>query len=249
MNLALVLDVSGSMADTDGTSQSRLEWAKAAAVGAVNKLTENDWLSVVLFDSASEVLLASAPVTDRESVIARIQSVVTRGSTNLFAGLQQGYDLVSQQLRPDYENRVILLSDAGLNTGVVEESSHVKLVLEHAQEGIGLTAIGMGLNFNQNFIDAIASSQGGNYLFAQEGTALQDWFEQFDYLVSPVAHHFKAHVQLPGYRLKRAYGVPDDKLRVSGEILNVRSLFFTGSDRGGAILLEYEREPDTHTEL
>src|SRR5262249_58865509 len=49
LNLALVLDVSGSMYEEDGTGKSRLARIQEAAHAAIQKLKPDDTLSIVAF--------------------------------------------------------------------------------------------------------------------------------------------------------------------------------------------------------
>src|SRR6266571_106360 len=49
LNLALVLDVSGSMYEEDGTGKSRLNRIQSAAMGALNMLQPQDSLALVAF--------------------------------------------------------------------------------------------------------------------------------------------------------------------------------------------------------
>ncbi len=244
LNLSLVIDISGSMEDNDGTMKSRLEWAKEAAIHTVNQLNENDFLSVVVFDTNSEIMQSPINMSksNRESVTAKIAELVTRGSTNLEAGLRDGYMLTSKNFKPDYQNRVILISDAGLNTGVTDDAPLLKLVTDFANENIGMTAIGLGLNFNQDFINHISQSRSGNYIFVHSGEEMFKFFKNFDFLVTPVAYNFKASIELANpATLSKVYGIPMPKDLVSSryELLDIQTLFFAG-EGGGAILLEYE---------
>jgi Ca-activated chloride channel family protein len=243
LNLSVVLDVSGSMSATDETEKTRLEWAKDALVQTIDELDEDDVLSIVTFDTTSQVLLQPAPVRDKARLVTMVQSLATRGSTNLEAGLRDGFELVSDnvdRLR-NHEHRVILISDAGLNTGVTDESALTRLVTDYAGEGIGLTALGLGENFNQSLVHGIANSRGGNYLFVQTGQDMVRYFDAFAYLVTPVAYDFKVRLALEGTgaRLVRAYGVATEAGgQPARDIVDLRTLFFT--EGGGAILLEYE---------
>ena len=79
LNIALVIDASGSMDD------GKLEAAKAAALGLMERLTEWDRLSLISFASDVQVHLDALPVTKEN--VARIRAEVsgleTRGMTNL----------------------------------------------------------------------------------------------------------------------------------------------------------------------
>lgn len=257
LNLSVVLDISGSMSATDNTGMSRLEWAKVALTNMIQMLGEDDVLSIVLFDTKSETLVEPTHVTNRAELIAKVESLKTRGSTNMEAGLRDGFNFVSENLvdLSDYEHRVVLISDAGLNTGVTDQASFLKLISDFGNEGIGLTAVGLGLNFNQDFIKGITESKGGNYIFVHSGLAMAKYFgviaredgtiekrdaKRFDFLVTPVAYNFKATVEVNGVpaTLVKAYGVPSDKKAGLQELVDIQTLFF--SKEGGAILLEYD---------
>jgi Mg-chelatase subunit ChlD len=243
LNVSVVLDVSGSMSATDETEKTRLAWAKDALVQTIGELGGDDVLSIVTFDTTSQVLLRPERVRDKARLVAMVQSLDTRGSTNLEAGLRDGFELVSENVDrlPSHEHRVILISDAGLNTGVTDDSVLTKLVTDYAGEGIGLTALGLGQNFNQDLIHGIANSRGGNYLFVQTGKDMVGYFNAFAYLVTPVAYDFKVRLALEetGARLVAAYGVATEGgAQPAREIIDLRTLFF--SEGGGAILLEYE---------
>ncbi|MDI1444164.1 VWA domain-containing protein [Polyangium sp. 6x1] len=242
LNLAVVLDVSGSMSATDGTEKSRLEWAKDALVRTIDELGEADVLSIVLFDTNSEILVRPEHVRDKQALITKVKALETRGSTNLEAGLRDGFTLVRENVDrlPGYEHRVILISDAGLNTGVTDTASLERLVNEQASRRIGLTALGVGENFHQSVIHAITNSRGGNYLFVQSGEDMLRYFKAFDYLVMPVAYDFTvgAFVEGLGVELVRAYGVTTEGgVQPTRNLIDLKTLFFT--EAGGAILLEY----------
>ena len=245
LNLALVLDISGSMSATDNTEKTRLDWAKEAAIKTLNSLQSDDYVSVVVFDNEAEVLMPARQIKsnqDKEEIIKAINNLQTRGSTNLYDGLKKGYELVSDNgvKLASYNHRVILISDAGLNTGTTDEASNVRLVSDYAAESIGLSAIGLGLNFNQDFIMGITESLGGNYLFAQSGVDMYRYFESFDFLVTPIAQHLKARLSFKNTKaqLVKAYGISSQAAIENDDLINVKSLFLS-NEGGGAMLLEY----------
>src|SRR3954470_17800364 len=65
LNLALVLDVSGSMYEEDGTGVSRLKRIQDAATQAIGRLKAEDTLSIVAFAHNAAVLLPPTPISDR----------------------------------------------------------------------------------------------------------------------------------------------------------------------------------------
>ncbi len=241
LNLSIVLDVSGSMGANDGTTKSRLQWAKESLIHIVNQMSEEDYLSIVLFDTSSEILLSTIAVAEKQKIIDMVNKLKTRGSTNMEKGLRDGYEMVSDNFKADYENRVILISDAGVNTGVRDESSLLKLVTDYASEKIGLSAIGLGLSFNQKLIHAITMSKGGNYSFVNSGVGMLKMVKAFKFMVTPVAYNFKASVEGTNLNAKlvKVYGVPMKESDPLRDLIDIRTLFFVG-EGGGAIILEYD---------
>jgi hypothetical protein len=242
LNLSLVLDISGSMSANDGTEKNRLEWAKEAIGRAIDALNADDYISVVIFDTNSEVLVPATQVSDKAKIMEKIKALNPRGSTNLHAGLLDGFTQIAkfQDDLAGYENRVILISDAWLNTGVTEDSALTKLVSDYAAEQVGLTAIGLGAQFNQKFIDTVANTRGGNYVYVHSGKDMLRYFESFDFLVTPIAYGLRATLEIQGVdaKLVRAYGIPAKAGETVKELISVPTLFF--SNNGGAIVLEYD---------
>src|SRR5947209_7018368 len=68
LNLALVLDVSGSMYEEDGTGVSRLSRIQAAAKAALDQLKPDDTLAVVAFANGAACVLEPTRVSDRAAI-------------------------------------------------------------------------------------------------------------------------------------------------------------------------------------
>src|ERR1700747_3383692 len=68
LNLALVLDVSGSMYEEDGTGISRLKRIQDAAVSALQKLKPDGRLAVVAFAHNALVLMPSTTVAEKDKI-------------------------------------------------------------------------------------------------------------------------------------------------------------------------------------
>jgi Mg-chelatase subunit ChlD len=240
LNLGIVLDISGSMSATDNTEKNRLEWAKESIYKMLEELNSDDFVSIVLFDSESEIFLPTTKVEDKEAIAEMVAKIETKGATNLEAGLRDGYELVSANFTEGYENRIVLLTDANLNVGVTADDAIVKMVSDFAGENIGLSAVGIGVNFNQEFIHQISMSKGGNYQFVNSGAELYKMARSFKFMVTPVLYNFKAELVLKDVEAKlvKTYGIPMNEGDKINELMDIRSLFF--SEGGGAILLEYD---------
>ncbi len=245
LNIAVVLDISGSMEGFDGTELSRLDWAKSALKGIIDQLKNNDTLSLVVFDSTSEILFQNKKSTDKIEMLKLLSAIHTKGSTNLEAGLQDGYKILEKTFAKTKENRILLLTDAGVNTGETRTGALEDMVAQHAKKGLGMTAIGIGENFKQSLISSITSTKGGNYLFLQSGETLQKFLKNAKLALTPVAFDLLVGARSLDARSTyvRTYGAPNQKLNGTQAFLTVvqiSSLFLAGTGEGGAILMEYE---------
>src|ERR1700688_3328137 len=68
LNLALVLDVSGSMYEEDGTGISRLKRIQDAAIHALGKLKPDDTMAVIGFAHNALVLQPATPIANRQMI-------------------------------------------------------------------------------------------------------------------------------------------------------------------------------------
>ena len=244
INLSVVVDVSGSMGATDGTKQNRLEWAKDAIEKTLDNLRKGDQLSVIAFNEHSRIVVEATEIRGDNSlddIMAKVSALTPGGSTNVWDGLRDGFTEVTAGFDPRDENRVILISDAQLNAGNTDAKYILDEISRFAKKGIALTAIGLGINFKQEFVHGITAQRGGNYLFAQDGASLEEYFSEFKFLVSPIAFNFNVKTVQNGMNAKliHSYGIPAPFGETPHELLSVETLFFAGS-KGGAMVLVYD---------
>jgi Ca-activated chloride channel homolog len=152
LNLTLVLDTSNSM------KGSRLDRVKLAAQKIIDDLSPKDTISVVVFNDRATVIISSTNAGDKTSLKARISMISPSGSTEMWQGLNTGL----QQNRIGADNRfvnsVILITD-GHTYG--DEENCFELAKQAVNDGITISAMGLGSDWNDNFLDKLASLTGG----------------------------------------------------------------------------------------
>jgi Ca-activated chloride channel homolog len=159
LNLAAVIDRSGSMAG------EKLAFTKEALRFLVSHLAPQDLLSVVTFDNAVEVPVPSGPVVNKDALKAQVAGIEHGGMTNLSGGMIAGYRQVSKRRARDRVNRVLLMTDGQANVGVTDPDLLVQKVREMREKGIQLSAFGVGLDFAEDLLTAMAEAGGGNFYF------------------------------------------------------------------------------------
>lgn len=203
VNLALVIDKSGSMADSDKMSR-----VKEALQTLVSQLRETDVLSIVVFDSEARVLMPARRVGDREEVRRLIGRIEPGTSTNMHAGLMLGYQEALKGYRPDWTNRVVLLTDGIANEGVTDPAQIARDSLAFNDRGVDLSTIGVGLDLNKDLLRQLAKSGRGLFHFVADAQDINKVFlKEFQSLVSPVAADPDLEIEYgPGLELAQVYG-------------------------------------------
>jgi len=163
LNLTLVLDHSNSM---NGT---RLDKVKVAAHQIIEQLNEHDILSVIAFNDRAEVIIAATPVNNKQSLKAKISMMSASGGTEIFNGLSKGIEQNRRFLGPKLVNHVVLLTD-GNTFG--DQDKCLDLAREAAQQGISISAMGLGQEWNDEFLDEIASITGGTSSYINTANAV-----------------------------------------------------------------------------
>lgn len=159
LNLCLVLDCSTSM------KGEKLDTVKGTAIQLMQRLKGQDIFSMVSFSDRAEVVLPATRQSNLQRSESRIQMLQTSGGTEILRGLQAGYDEVRRYASPHSINHIILLTD-GRTYG--DEQGCYELAKRAAEEGIGISGLGIGSGWNDVFLDHLANLTGGNSMFVSQ---------------------------------------------------------------------------------
>ncbi len=160
LNFSLVLDHSGSM------SGAKLANLREAAKLAVDRMGPQDLASIVIFDDKVKVIAPSQPVTDPAGLKRQIERIRDGGGTEISRGMRKGLEELRKGLSPGRVSRMLLLTDG--ETFGDEDVCH-RLASEAGGEGIPITALGLGEEWNDQLLDDVAAASNGTSDFIPEG--------------------------------------------------------------------------------
>jgi Ca-activated chloride channel family protein len=169
LNVSLVLDRSTSMQGV------RMDMVKTTAIELVRQLKPQDILSIISFSDRAEVLLPATKQVNQKNIENAIQMLQTGGATEIFQGLKTGYQEVQRNLHSRFVNHVILITD-GRTYG--DEEHCLKLAEQASHEGIGISGLGIGTEWNDAFLDRLTSTTGGYTMYIAKPGDIKIFLEQ-----------------------------------------------------------------------
>ena len=159
--LQVVLDRSGSM------SGERLDAAKDALESLIARLDPTDNFGLVTFDDEVAVPIPAGPLADKQAVRQAIRSVWPGGMTNLSGGYLRGIQ-EARRVAGDRGFTLLVLSDGHANVGVTDHAGLEQIASGAHHHGGTTSTIGIGLDYDEQLMAAIARGGAGNTHFAEQ---------------------------------------------------------------------------------
>jgi len=228
MNLALVIDRSGSM------KGERIANAMNAAVFALERMRDGDSISVVAFDTAAQVVVAPTTIAagNRPAIEAAIRSIRLGGDTCISCGLQEAMAQISRSAPSPRDaagrlDRMILLSDGVTNAGVRDMPGMRAMANRMHGRGVTISTIGVDVDFDEKMMAAIANEANGRHYFVANASGLAGVFgQEFDDVLASVASDAELTITLaPGVEVAEVF---DRSFRREGDKLIVPFGTFSG---------------------
>ena len=196
LNVTLVLDASGSMADGN-----RVDIARQAAESILRNLRAEDRIAVVHFthDVIRRYSVGHSP-PDAFQVRDSISQLQPHGTTNVQAGLNMGVQMADKvrDQRPDAYNYVILMSDGVANVDATGPFAILETAYDaDARNPLRLITIGVGINnYNDLLLEQLAQHGNGWYRYLDSTEQAQATFARENWLALsiPFADQTRAQV-------------------------------------------------------
>ncbi len=239
LNVCLVLDRSTSMRG------DKIDMVKASAIQVMRGLRQEDIISVVTYSDRAEVLIPAGYAAGNTKLEAQIRMMQPSGATEIFQGLEAGFNQVVQNVDSKRINHIILVTD-GHTYG--DEQNCLNLSEKAAQKGIGISGMGIGKEWNDSFLDTLTSKTGGTSKYITRPDDIEHYLkEKFDSLsrslVDDITLDFKGS---PGAEMAYAFRTQSD----AGPLSMESPIHFGAILRESAthILFEYRILPDATKE-
>ncbi|HSI86226.1 MAG: VWA domain-containing protein [Candidatus Methylacidiphilales bacterium] len=192
LNIAVVLDRSGSM------SGAKIEKARQAACALVDQLGAEDTFSLVAYDNDVDVLIPAQRIEEKAEIKRKIERIRPGGSTALYAGVEEGAKQLKRYFETKNINRVILLSDGLANVGPSSTGEVRDLGRRLSGKGISVSTIGLGDDYNEDLMTALAVASDANYYYVKDVEKLQQVFEkELGELLAVTARNIRIRIVLP----------------------------------------------------
>jgi Ca-activated chloride channel family protein len=205
-DVLVILDRSGSM------EGEKIEHARAAVRALLRQLGPDDRFALASYASEARIDSPLVPVTagSIESLEAKVDRIAALGGTNLSSGLDLGLGSVLASREPGRAARVIVISDGLANEGDSSREGLIGRVRRAASREWVVTAVGVGEDFDESLMSALADAGTGNFYYLDQARDLAGVFaREFDAARATIASALEIEVTpAAGVRVVDAAGYP-----------------------------------------
>lgn len=155
--VALAIDTSGSMGGKP------IEHARQAARKVVESLVDGDLVTLVSFDGQARTIMAPTELTpaSRRRALATIAELSASGGTALHDGVKAAEMALLGVPDRYLVRRVMVISDGQATVGPTDPTTLGNLAEVGMRHGIQVTALGVGLDYDETTLDAFAVRSSG----------------------------------------------------------------------------------------
>jgi Ca-activated chloride channel family protein len=240
-DFVVVLDRSGSMGG------EKIARARDAVAEILQQLTPRDRFGLIAYSSGAtvQIPLSEATPVARASWARSVAAIEASGGTNMSGGIDLGLGLLDGAAA-GRARRVILISDGLANEGDSSFEGLVARATRAARSEAVLSTVGVGLDFNEHLMSALADRGTGNFYFLSEGVQLAEVFAQeFAATRETVVSSTEVSLETAaGVRVVDAAGYP---LETAGEQTVFRpGALYAGQERRIWVTFAVPTEPGVH---
>lgn len=201
LNIALVLDRSGSMAE-----DRKFSYTLEAAREVIANLSDHDVLAIVAFGDRATVLAPAGRVVNKQFLLHRLTEIAPAGYTDISSGLLEGIAQIDSQRAEGQVEHVLVLTDGMANRGVTGTEALRQLVTKAHARGIGVSTFGCGTEFNEKRLAEMAAAGGGRYIYVKSPEQIPTAFvEELHGLLQAAVQNATIEVAVSGAHVDKVF--------------------------------------------
>lgn len=196
LNLCLVIDRSSSMRG------ERLQQVKQAAMQILDLLGDHESFALVTFNDRAEVVVPAQLARARQEIKRHISAIEAAGGTEMATGLALGVQELQRAMMPRAVHRLLLLTD-GRTYG--DEGRCVEIARRAQSRGIGITALGIGSEWNEDLLETIAARENSRTHYITSASEITKIFTaEVERMQNLFAQEVQVRLALPPQALVRS---------------------------------------------
>ena len=200
IDLSIAIDISGSM------SGSRIEMAKKSLIQLIQKLNDEDNITISKFNSESEPVFPYQKVSElkKQDYSTEINKLRATGGTNILKAFIGAYNLITKDIKNKNKiRRMIIITD--MEDEVDANLTH--FCEKISKEGIYITILGISNSFRTDLAELTSHIKGANYVVIKESKDINKYLvEDFEYLCFQNASDLTLEVTSPYIKIERIVG-------------------------------------------
>lgn len=215
---------------------TKMKQAINSTIKLIQMLSKEDLFGLVAFDDVAVKVqdLTHVFPENQNLIINNVRNVLTGGCTNISQALKMAREMMTSEHLKNYNCKIVVLSDGQANSGIQDADGFASLTLKYLQDGITVSALGIGYDYDSKVMNAIATGGGGLFYHIEDLEKLDEVFKEELKLSSTVkAKNVRLILEIPDlmeigpnmndYQQK----VIDKNIGVYiGDIVNSRNVFF-----------------------
>jgi Ca-activated chloride channel family protein len=200
LNICMAVDISVSM------QGALLETIKSTSIEIVRQMRPQDYFSMIAFNDRAEVVIPAMPISNRGHVETSIRMLRASGGTEIYRGLEAAYNEIQRNRSPKTVSHIILITD-GRTYG--DEAECLRLAEQAGLQQIGISGLGIGSQWNDIFLDRLASKSGGSTMFVSHPRDVDAFLrEKVNHLGMSYANQMRFDFELAeGVELRYAFRI------------------------------------------
>jgi uncharacterized protein YegL len=200
IDLSISVDISGSM------SGSRIDMAKKSLIQLIQKLNDEDNITISKFNENSQQIFAYQKVSTlkKSNYISEIEKLHATGGTNILAAFQGAYNSMTVgNCNKNKIRRIIIITDMedSINESLTQFCEKI------SEEGIYVTILGISSHFRTDLAEMTSHVKGANYVVIKEIKDISKYLvEDFEYLCFSDATNISLEVTTQNLKIERIVG-------------------------------------------